>query len=64
MKIIKSIATRRFILTLSEASSGLYYVTLEIKGDAKHKSEISDGIEDLRVAFFAYDAKLSELEGH
>lgn len=63
MKIVKSVATKRYEIALVEADSGLYYIRTEIKG-ADRKSEITDGMEDLRIAFHAYDVKLNELEGH
>ena len=66
MKTIKNVATKRYNLSLVEGSGGLYYIKLDLKANQEDekKSDISDGIEDLRVAFFAYDAKLTELEGN
>lgn len=60
---IKSIETRRYVIQLMQARSGLYYVVYEQPHDEQGPCS-TDGIQDFFTASSVFDTILMDLEGH
>lgn len=60
VKVIKSIETRSFEISLVQLEHGGFCV-MYAKDDKTHMSE---AVNDYKMAAFMFDLKLQELEGH
>lgn len=63
VQIMKRIETKRYSLTLGQASSGLYYIKYSNNRD-ENKDTVSESIQDLNIALMVFEVKHEELEGN
>lgn len=65
VKTIKSVENNRFELKLVQSnSSGLYYVASQVKQEDDNNHQITEGMQDFKIASFVFDEYLVRLEGN
>lgn len=63
VQVLKRVETKRYSLTLGQATSGLYYIQYS-NNKEKDKDFITDSMRDLNIALIVFDVKYEELEGN
>ena len=63
VQVLKRVETKRYSLTLGQASSGLYYIQYSSNKDNK-EDFITDSMRDLNIALMVFEVKYEELEGN
>lgn len=59
---IKQIETAKFNIALLQAKNGKYYITYNTAN--QELVQTSEALPDLNQAFYLFDIKLRDLEGH
>lgn len=63
VQVVKRIETKRYSLTLGQATSGLYYIQY-VNAKDENKDFVTDSMEDLNIALYVFDLKYAEFEGN